>query len=113
MLVNDQIVLKKCIHGDLHNGNWGITLDQQSIVLYDFGYIYELPNLSKDFVVSLLNKNACSVSEKILELFSIPKSVQNLQSIQDLLENYQSGKKFFRIYYQTVGNIVQGKTCRV
>jgi len=90
----DQIVLKKCIHGDLHNGNWGITLDQQSIVLYDFGYIYELPNLSKDFVVSLLNKNACSVSEKILELFSIPKSVQNLQSIQELLEKYQSGKKF-------------------
>jgi predicted unusual protein kinase regulating ubiquinone biosynthesis (AarF/ABC1/UbiB family) len=90
----DQIVLKKTIHGDLHNGNWGITLDQQSIVLYDFGYIYELPNLSKDFVVSLLNKNACSVSEKILELFSIPKSVQNLQSIQELMNTYQLGKKF-------------------
>jgi ubiquinone biosynthesis protein len=90
----DQIVLKKCIHGDLHNGNWGITLDKKSIVLYDFGYIYELPNLSKDFVISLLNKNACSVSEKILELFSIPKSVQNLESIQELLANYKSGKKF-------------------
>lgn len=90
----DQMVLKKCIHGDLHNGNWGITLDQQSIVLYDFGYIYKLPNLSKDFVISLLSKNACSVSERILELFSIPKSVQNQQSIQELLENYQSEKKF-------------------
>jgi ubiquinone biosynthesis protein len=90
----DQIVIKKCIHGDLHNGNWGITLDQQSIVFYDFGYIYELPNLSKDFVVSLLNKNTCSVSEKILELFSIPKSVQNLESIQELMNSYQSGKKF-------------------
>lgn len=92
--IMDQIVLKHCVHGDLHNGNWGITLDKQSLVLYDFGYIFNIPDLSTQFVVSLLKKDSTDVSEKVLELFSIPKKVVYQESIQKLLQDYQKNKKF-------------------
>jgi predicted unusual protein kinase regulating ubiquinone biosynthesis (AarF/ABC1/UbiB family) len=92
--IMDQIILKHCVHGDLHNGNWGITLDKQSIVLYDLGYMFNIPDLSTDFMIALLKKDSTDVSEKILELFNIPKEENNRESIQKLLLDYQKNKKF-------------------
>ena len=90
----DQIILKRKVHGDLHNGNWGITTDKQSIVLYDLGYIFEIPDLSMDFMVTLLKKDSVDISEKVLELFSIPKETKNLKAIKKLTRQYSLEKKF-------------------
>jgi len=90
----DQIILKRMVHGDLHNGNWGITTDKQSIVIYDLGYIFEIPDLSTEFMVTLLKKDSLDISDKVLELFSIPKETKNLDSIKKLIKQYSFEKKF-------------------
>jgi predicted unusual protein kinase regulating ubiquinone biosynthesis (AarF/ABC1/UbiB family) len=81
----DQIMIHNCLHGDLHNGNWGYT--DSGIVLFDFGYIFQNMKLDNEFYLNILKKKYDNIIDKILDLFQIIKTPQLEYELNEYLDS--------------------------
>jgi predicted unusual protein kinase regulating ubiquinone biosynthesis (AarF/ABC1/UbiB family) len=88
--VLDQIIIKNCLHGDLHNGNWGITPDRQGIVLYDFGHVFKNMALTSDFYIAMLRKQHSDVADKMMALFGLEQTPELKTRVGEILERYRN-----------------------
>jgi len=87
--VLEQIIIKNCLHGDLHNGNWGITPDRQGIVLYDFGHVFKNMALTSDFYIAMLRKQHSDVADKMMALFGLEQTPELKTQVGEILERYR------------------------
>lgn len=90
----DQLFIHHTMHGDLHNGNWGITHDHK-LVLYDLGYIFTDMNLSPQFFHSISKNNIESMTRFLCHFLSCPEHVEEICSLvsiqnQDAIKNFIS-----------------------
>ena len=65
--------LNNIVHGDLHEGNWSIKNiddDCPKIIIYDFGFCYEISDIEYQNVMPmLLRKDKLNETKKLLEYY--------------------------------------------
>jgi predicted unusual protein kinase regulating ubiquinone biosynthesis (AarF/ABC1/UbiB family) len=79
ILYQDNIFIKDVIHMDLHNGNWGINLQNRSLVLYDFGWVlYDQADFKRFFICAHLSRK--KTLEFIVQRYQISDKNKDLEN---------------------------------
>ncbi len=110
IIMEDMFLNMPYLHGDFHNGNYGIIIKENSfkIVLYDFGLI--IPN-SVDICLiysSILFKNPNTYAESLINIFKIDQkftSVIKKMVVKEIEEENVNFNDILEIVFQNKGDI--------
>ncbi len=110
IIMEDMFLNMPYLHGDFHNGNYGIIIKENSfkIVLYDFGLI--IPN-SVDICLiysSVLFKNPNTYAESLINIFKIDQkftSVIKKMVVKEIEEENVNFNDILEIVFQNKGDI--------
>jgi len=82
----DQVLVRDCIHGDLHDGNWGIHASGGQVVVYDFGMVYHGLSMQRLLMMLLRMDHEAFHAElsQVLSTDRIP-----LQDIREVIDDYR------------------------
>jgi predicted unusual protein kinase regulating ubiquinone biosynthesis (AarF/ABC1/UbiB family) len=82
----DQVLVRDCIHGDLHDGNWGIHASGGQVVVYDFGMVYHGLSMQRLLMMLLRMDHEAFHAElsRVLSTDRIP-----LQDIREVIDDYR------------------------
>jgi predicted unusual protein kinase regulating ubiquinone biosynthesis (AarF/ABC1/UbiB family) len=98
-------------HGDIHKGNWGVSLDQKRIVIYDMGLCWSINREKHQYLLKLtdlFNTNYASDDKIFLKLATIfsgllSSEIDNDEFVKhahgELSNNKLSKVDFNSIYY--------------
>ena len=85
ILYQDTIFIQDIVHLDLHNGNYGLQLENKSIVLYDFGWVLENQTDFKKFFI-LCHINSKETPRIFLEKYNLDYSTKMSEYVKDAIE---------------------------
>lgn len=85
ILYQDTIFIQDIVHLDLHNGNYGLQLENKSIVLYDFGWVLENQIDFKKFFI-LCHINSKKPLEFFLEKYNLDYSTKMSEYVKEAIE---------------------------
>jgi predicted unusual protein kinase regulating ubiquinone biosynthesis (AarF/ABC1/UbiB family) len=100
----DQVLVRNCIHGDLHDGNWGIVLSGEEVVVYDFGMVYRDLSMGH-LLMTLLQMDTEAFHTEITRVLSTKRLP--LQDIERIFEHYRREKKIDMHLIQSLMDIFQ------
>jgi len=93
--------LNNIVHGDLHEGNWSIKNiddDCPKIIIYDFGFCYEISDIEyKNVMPMLLRKDKLNETKKLLEYY-LNKEYNKKINKKIILEKYIHDPIFDKFY---------------
>ena len=85
ILYQDTIFIQDIIHLDLHNANYGLQLEDKSIVLYDFGWVLEDQFDFKKFFI-LCHINCKKPLEFFLQKYNLDYNTKLNEYIKEMIE---------------------------
>lgn len=87
--------LNNIIHGDLHEGNWvikDIDTDNEKIVIYDYGFCFEVNDEEYNTSINLLTRNNKLNETKSLFKYYLNKEYNKNIDIDTILSTYKNDK---------------------
>lgn len=85
ILYQDTVFIQDIIHLDLHNANYGLQLENKSIVLYDFGWVLENQIDFKKFFI-LCHIDCRKPLEFFLAKYNLDYNTKLSEYVKDLIE---------------------------
>lgn len=88
ILYQDTVFIQDIIHLDLHNANYGIQVEEKSIVLYDFGWVLENQHDFKQFFI-LCHMNYQKPLEFFLKKYHLDYNTKLSDYVKKLIEDQE------------------------
>lgn len=99
----DQVLVRDCLHGDLHDGNWGVMLSGKEVVVYDFGMVYSGLSMGP-LLMTLLRMDSVAFHAEMCRVLATDRLP--LEDIHTIFQRYRERKVMDRDLIDSLMRII-------